>query len=783
MTPSPQTPTTRLRFLQQWTSLGGLMKYGALFSAFLVFLPLTAIHDVPLHGILGGLFVDLTPWEIYFVSIALLGLAWSLMFTEGLIVNSIGSWLNGGLAYRRVDANNPTGYVPAWAEKFFSVPVTPPQFAFFSLLVVPGLLVVVDNGVAGVTRATLAAALGVLTAYGLLIVLSAPAAIVDRDDLPMRGMPLAGPIWSWLTSIGPLVSAVQAVHRAVSWVLQVFGLNYMLGPDPTGRGRVVHPPHFIAITNATGLVVLIALTALVFSPVSPKRADAPGGEAGTPAVGTPAGVATTAAAGGTAPSWLGRVLPSELPAVMYLYIMAITLVLTLTMLQFHLGRLRVSPVATLVLIVILGYGWSALDHYFRIVRRPPPRPENALTPVAIARGSGKNIVVVVASGGGILAAGWTTLALEKLIEARPELRREIRLLSTISGGSVGAAYFLDSTLRGEPPAAAKVKSTRSSLAATAYGFAFLDLPRLVTGGLVSSTRDRGILLENEWLAIANGTVSGGRVDKHSGVLTDRSLASLRDPIRQGIIPAPIFGATLMESGRRVMITPIDFPGQADRRRGETLSEFLLDGDEADVSVWTAARLSATFAFVSPAARADIPPPLGKTAPVHQAHHFIDGGYYDNFGVTSALDWLEPVLRAREQREAGLDFERVLVVQLRAFRRANPKELRARTGAIAALLGPFIGLEAIRDGAAVSRNDIELARFAGAWKTRLRAVAPDRPFDICLATLQPPPGAEGPLSWHLTADDKKRLENTWTPLEASAVIAYLAGTGPCPEPVN
>ena len=76
-----------------------------------------------------------------------------------------------------------------------------------------------------------------------------------------------------------------------------------------------------------------------------------------------------------------------------------------------------------------------------------------------------------------------------------------------------------------------------------------------------------------------------------------------------------------------------------------------------------------------------------------------------------------------------------------------------------------------------------ARFAGAWKTRLRAVAPDRPFDICLATLQPPPGAEGPLSWHLTADDKKRLENTWTPLEASAVIAYLAGTGPCPEPVN
>ena len=769
MTPSPQTPASWLRFLQQWTSLGGLLRYGWFFSAFLVFLPLTAIDDVPLHGVLGGLFVDLTAWEIYFVTMAFLGLAWSLMFTEGLIVNGIESWWSGGLAYQRLDETSPTGYVPAWAEKFFSVPVTPPQFVFFSLLVVPGLFVVVQHAAAGVTAALLAAGLGVVTAYLLLILLSAPAAIVDQDDRAMVDLPLTEPIWAALGSIRPLVSAVEWLRGVVSAILAALGLRYMLRPSTTSGGPpVVHAPHFIAITNATGLIVLIAVVAFMFSPASPDRKNAIPEASPVPGAPAPA---------------LGRVIPAELPAVMYLYIIGITLVLTLTSLQFHLGRLRVSPIATLLVIVILGYGWSAVDHYFVVVPRPPPRPEDALTPITIARGTGKNLVVVVASGGGILAAGWTTLALEKLIEARPDLLREIRLLSTISGGSVGAAYFLDSVLRGEPPVAAKVKSTTSSLSVTAYGFAFLDLPRLVSGGAVSSARDRGILLENEWLAIANGTVRGAVVDKKPGGLTDRSLSSLRGAILRGTIPAPIFGATIMESGRRVMITPIDFPGQADRRRGETLSEFLLDGDEADVSLWTAARLSATFAFVSPAARAEIAAaPKGAVPPRHQAHHMIDGGYYDNFGVTSALDWLAPVLQARERRDKGLDFERVLVIQLRAFRRGSPKELPARTGAIAALLGPVIGLEAIRDGAAVSRNDIELARFAAAWKTRVRAVVPDRRFDICLATLQPP-GVAGPLSWHLSAEDKKRLENSWTPLDAARVIAYLDGTGPCPEPVD
>ena len=158
---------------------------------------------------------------------------------------------------------------------------------------------------------------------------------------------------------------------------------------------------------------------------------------------------------------------------------------------------------------------------------------------------------------------------------------------------------------------------------------------------------------------------------------------------------------------------------------------------------------------------------------------IDGGYYDNFGVTSALDWLDPVLKERLDGH-DLHFERVVIIQLRAFRRPNPRDIPPKSGAVAALVGPFVGLDAIRDGAAVSRNDIELNRFAASWTARLARPTNGRPVNVCVFTLQPRRGAEGPLSRHLSREDKKDLKESWLEDDARKVTQYLAnGTG-CPR---
>ena len=130
--------------------------------------------------------------------------------------------------------------------------------------------------------------------------------------------------------------------------------------------------------------------------------------------------------------------PARLTAasVVYLYIALLISVWVFGALSFHLGRWHISPLAAVLLIVVVGY--AKLDHRFEPAE-PAAAPEPSIEPVDVAAPAGTNLVVVATAGGGVWAAGWTARALEQLIANRPELRHEIRVISSVSGGSLGAA--------------------------------------------------------------------------------------------------------------------------------------------------------------------------------------------------------------------------------------------------------------------------------------------------------------------------------------------------------
>ena len=73
------------------------------------------------------------------------------------------------------------------------------------------------------------------------------------------------------------------------------------------------------------------------------------------------------------------------------------------------------------------------------------------------------------------------------------------------------------------------------------------------------------------------------------------------------------------------------------RRGRRLLEDLYDGHSVDIALVSAARLSATFPIVSPSARA------AGSWPKRYRYHFVDGGYYDNYGMSTLLEWLDDAL--------------------------------------------------------------------------------------------------------------------------------------------
>src|SRR5205823_5102490 len=152
---------------------------------------------------------------------------------------------------------------------------------------------------------------------------------------------------------------------------------------------------------------------------------------------------------------------------------------------------------------------------------------------------------------------------------------------------------------------------------------------------------------------------------------------------------------------------------------------------SDVQIVTAARLSASFTYVSPAARPDLDGPQ---------FHVVDGGYYDNYGMTTLMQWLQQALE-----ESGAPPKRILVVQIRGTPPDPPDRPDAWHGWFYQAWAPLEAMLQVRTTGQLSHNEEEFRRLQQQWASR--GVEIDNAvFQFC--------GARPPLSWHLSGHDKE-----------------------------
>jgi len=209
------------------------------------------------------------------------------------------------------------------------------------------------------------------------------------------------------------------------------------------------------------------------------------------------------------------------------------------------------------------------------------------------------------------------------------------------------------------------------------------------------------------------------------------MAEWRKDVMSGMRPAVIFNATATESGERFLIASTD----TSLLGAERFFDLFPSGD---IAVATAARLSATFPYVSPLAR----PSLG---PVSKAYHLGDGGYYDNSGLLSAIEWI------REAGSALSDYRVFLVV-------IDAKPGLEKSGSSWSwqkqMVGPVEMLLHVRTSSQQVRDSLELdmGRDYLASQSPPVSVTPVR---FLFSSTSP-----APLSWHLTAPQKAEIGSSW-----------------------
>jgi hypothetical protein len=435
------------------------------------------------------------------------------------------------------------------------------------------------------------------------------------------------------------------------------------------------------------------------------------------------------------------ILADDVPAVAYLLILCMMMTWLLSAVAFLFDRSRVPGVGVAVLILLLFQSIFPDSHYFEVVPwkgEPPVKGFEAIQKRWESHGKGP-LVAVAASGGGITASLWTAIVLNGLHSSIEGFDDRVVLTSSVSGGGIATMLYADEFTAGGPPSPTQFtdlveNAGTPSLNAAVWGIAYPDLWRVLLS-FRSGLSDRGWAIEQRW--------GGFLADPHT------TLSAWAPGVREGWRPLQIFNATLQETGGRLLLSAADLrPGVPNPAIPRMSEEVMTAYPGYDLNVVTAARLSATFPFVSPQAS----PEPGKWPTPPAPLHCADGGYFDNSGLYTALEVLNDYL---DTRAATDPTPRIAIIEIRAANTTDPDSNAAvaasRGGLIDGVAGPLETLYNARVATQITRGATEFSLYQKQWLAAHQVTVERFVFHLTDRL---------PLSWNLTSRERALIHSHW-----------------------
>lgn len=373
------------------------------------------------------------------------------------------------------------------------------------------------------------------------------------------------------------------------------------------------------------------------------------------------------------PQWLGAV------AIMQIFVFVLLIVLT-----FY--KFRRAPVIAILSVIVI---WSLIDfndnHHIRPLEGIPAAHGDVVKSFRIwlrNRADKKSyhkhypVYVVAARGGGIYAAYHAAMFMARVQDRCPTFAQHVFAISAVSGGSLGAATFaalakeLAKNTEGDrcgdvidrelsfSGRSRKMLAT-DFLAPTLSAALFPDLvmqavPTCPDAALCLKGLDRARALERAFeIAWADAFKSGSNPFEQSVY----GLWSGTDAT-----PALLLNTTEVETGGRVVIAPFSSMHGSSNSRvqndGFSLDTLLERAPWLDLRLSTAVGLSARFPILTPAGWY-----MAKTKETKspRKRRLVDGGYYDNSGIATALDVIEVLISEAQNNQLPIDIRLIVLM--------------------------------------------------------------------------------------------------------------------------
>ncbi len=290
------------------------------------------------------------------------------------------------------------------------------------------------------------------------------------------------------------------------------------------------------------------------------------------------------------------------------------------------------------------------------------------------------LIVVATAGGGQRAALWTATVLSKLEAGNALFRQQVLAISGVSGGALGATLFVaaDDSAATEEQRSERLKTLFASDFLTPLVVRFLSTDILQQFFPVAVFSDRAATLEQTW------------EQAWAHVFEDRPERFAQPFLRlwphDQPWPVLLLNGTWVENGRRVIASNIRMGTDFD-------AHDVLDVLHHDVPVSTAVDMSTRFPYVTPAG-------VVRTPDGAVFGHVVDGGYFENFGATTAVEVLRAATAYLAKHSGGAAIVPIVVMITSdpAWKDGAPPpntQPLAKSGPASQLTAPIEALDAVR----------------------------------------------------------------------------------------
>ncbi len=361
----------------------------------------------------------------------------------------------------------------------------------------------------------------------------------------------------------------------------------------------------------------------------------------------------------------------------------------------------------------------------------------------IGTGKKPKMIFINCSGGGLRASIWSYRLMQVADSiSNYEFSRSTQLITGASGGMIGAAYYREIYLQDRLGLNKHVNNKKNIFNIGK------DLLNPIAFSITVSDLFFNIQKFKEgetWFAKDRAYAFEKQLSENTGYVLDKPLSSYRTAEASGLIPMMVFTPTIVNDGRRLLISPQEMSYMTNHEKVDdfifenTIDEVefrkLFSKQHADNIRFTSVlRMNATFPYILPAV----------SLPSEPMIHVMDAGIRDNTGLKTSLRFLYVYKDWIEQNTSG-----VIFVDIRDSHKDRPIEKRPRRKLIENIITPlgniYGNLLTIQD-----YNQDEAYEYAKGWFKGK--------FDFIKFEL-PTKEQDISLSWHLTTREKVSVYNS------------------------